>query len=102
MEFLLVKICIFYTHINTHFFILETLCCNSISHVSPFHRQFVRTLDGSLLPLHRSLYDRVKFGRARALHCDTPASNGLIHSISRVILPHRPQGNVFGMELWPF
>lgn len=78
----------------------EVLCCNSVPHSSPFHRQFVRTFDGSILPLHRSIGDRVRFGRARANTCDIPATNGLIHSINRVIQRQKPK--LFTMDLWPF
>jgi len=80
----------------------EVLCCNGINHASPFHRQYVRTFDGSILPLHRGFGDKVRFGRARALQCDISATNGLIHSINRVIQPQRPRTNIFGMDLWPF
>ncbi|KFM74623.1 Transforming growth factor-beta-induced protein ig-h3, partial [Stegodyphus mimosarum] len=73
----------------------ELLCCNQVSHASPFHRQYVRTYDGSILPLHRGLGDRVRFGRARAIQCDTAATNGLVHSINKVILPQRPTTHIF-------
>nr|XP_042899795.1 transforming growth factor-beta-induced protein ig-h3 [Parasteatoda tepidariorum] len=80
----------------------EVLCCNGVPHSSPFHRQFVRTFDGSILPLHRGIGDRVRFGRARALHCDILATNGLVHSINRVIQRQRQRSNLFNMDLWPF
>ncbi|GIY24039.1 transforming growth factor-beta-induced protein ig-h3 [Caerostris extrusa] len=81
----------------------EVLCCNGVSHSSPFHRQYVRTLDGSVVPTHRGLGDRIRFGRAKVTGCDIPATNGLVHSINRVILPERPRSpTLFGMDLWPF
>ncbi|GFT68863.1 transforming growth factor-beta-induced protein ig-h3 [Nephila pilipes] len=81
----------------------EVLCCNGVSHSSPFHRQYVRTLDGSVVPTYRGLSERVRFGRAKVTRCDVPATNGLVHSINRVILPERPRSpTLFGMDLWPF
>ncbi|GFR31261.1 transforming growth factor-beta-induced protein ig-h3 [Trichonephila clavata] len=81
----------------------EVLCCNGVSHSSPFHRQYVRTLDGSVVPTYRGLSERVRFGRAKVTKCDVPATNGLVHSINRVILPERPRSpTLFGMDLWPF
>ncbi|KAF8797136.1 Transforming growth factor-beta-induced like protein [Argiope bruennichi] len=81
----------------------EVLCCNGISHSSPFHRQYVRTLDGSIIPTYRGLGERIRFGRAKATQCDIPATNGLVHSINRVILPERPRTpTLFGMDLFPF
>ncbi|XP_054713918.1 transforming growth factor-beta-induced protein ig-h3-like [Uloborus diversus] len=80
----------------------EVLCCNSVNHASPLHRQYVRTLEGNIMPLHRSLNDKVRFGRARAVQCDISATNGLIHSINRVILPRRPTYSLLGLDFWDF
>ncbi|KAG8182028.1 hypothetical protein JTE90_013959 [Oedothorax gibbosus] len=80
----------------------EVLCCNGVNHASPFHRQYVRTLDGSVVMTSRNYEDRVRFGRARVTKCDVPATNGLVHSINRVILPLIPKPVLFGMDLFPF
>ncbi|XP_023226463.1 transforming growth factor-beta-induced protein ig-h3-like [Centruroides sculpturatus] len=59
-------------------------CCAGIFH-SPFRHDHARTLEGSLVPLHRATSGWIWFGRARIHQCDLTAENGVVHIIDKVL-----------------
>lgn len=64
-------------------------CCAGIFH-SPFRQNHARTIEGSLVTLHRAASGWIWFGRARIHHCDLTAENGVVHIIDKVLrLPKR-------------
>lgn len=64
----------------------EVICCSGVD-TSPliFSSQQIRTVDGSLISVHKSVNGRVRFGSARVTQCDLMATNGVIHAINRLL-----------------
>ncbi|XP_067125322.1 transforming growth factor-beta-induced protein ig-h3-like [Centruroides vittatus] len=65
-------------------------CCAGIFH-SPFRHDHARTLEGSLVPLHRAASGWIWFGRARIHRCDLTAENGVVHIVDKVLGAPTPE-----------
>ncbi|KDR10948.1 transforming growth factor-beta-induced protein ig-h3-like [Zootermopsis nevadensis] len=71
----------------------EALCCTGVSATSwPFTNR-VETLGGRSVAVRRDHEGRVHIGSAMVQDCDIPATNGIIHSVNRVMVPHGNKHN---------
>uniref|UniRef100_A0A1W7R9F7 Transforming growth factor-beta-induced protein ig-h3 n=1 Tax=Hadrurus spadix TaxID=141984 RepID=A0A1W7R9F7_9SCOR len=67
----------------------EMLCCAAVGHGSSlFFRQYVTTLEGRNFSVRRA-HHGIRFLNARTLECDQVATNGVIHTLNKVIEPKR-------------
>ncbi|PSN55982.1 hypothetical protein C0J52_02154 [Blattella germanica] len=70
----------------------EALCCAGVGATSwPFTNR-VETLERSV-EVRRDHEGRVHIGSTTVLDCDIPATNGIIHSVNRIMVPHDKRRN---------
>lgn len=73
----------------------EALCCAGVGATSwPFTNR-VETLSGRSVAVRRDHEGRVHIGSTMVKDCDIPATNGLIHTVNRVMVPHDNRRNGF-------
>lgn len=71
----------------------EALCCAGVGATSwPFTNR-VETLSGKSVAVRRDHEGRVHIGSTTVHDCDIPATNGIIHSVNRVMVPYDSKHN---------
>ncbi|XP_023708109.1 transforming growth factor-beta-induced protein ig-h3, partial [Cryptotermes secundus] len=71
----------------------EALCCAGVGATSwPFTNR-VETLSGKSVAVRRDHEGRVHIGSTTVHDCDIPATNGIIHSVNRVMVPYDNKHN---------
>ncbi|XP_042873732.1 periostin-like [Penaeus japonicus] len=64
----------------------EHLCCTGINPNTWLFMDHKRTLNGSPLHVRRTNSGRLMAGPARITHCSSPTRNGLVHTVSHLLL----------------
>ncbi|XP_023015902.2 midline fasciclin [Leptinotarsa decemlineata] len=73
----------------------EILCCSGVGPQTWGFSSFVSTLGNHQVEVGRT-GSRVRINRAVVTSCDNLATNGIIHTINRVLLPRQPQVPTIG------
>lgn len=73
-----------------HLLFLEILCCSGVGPRSWGFSSFVSTLGNNQVEVGRS-GSRIRINRAVVTSCDNLATNGIVHTINKVLLPRSPQ-----------
>ncbi|XP_063232448.1 transforming growth factor-beta-induced protein ig-h3-like [Bacillus rossius redtenbacheri] len=72
----------------------EAMCCSGVGASAwPFTAN-VETLSGKSIPARRDYEGRVHFGSTTVVDCDVMATNGILHTVNRVMLPQDARGNL--------
>ncbi|CAH1994625.1 unnamed protein product [Acanthoscelides obtectus] len=73
----------------------EVLCCSGVGPQSWGFSSLVSTLGESQVEVGRT-GSRIRINRAVVTNCDTVATNGVIHTVNKVIAPRQPQVAAIG------
>jgi len=68
-----------------HHIIEEPLCCAGVAPNNWFMTRRVDCLNGAKIPVYRDTSGQVMFGNAKVTTCDLTASNGIIHTVDKVV-----------------
>ncbi|ODN05167.1 Transforming growth factor-beta-induced protein ig-h3, partial [Orchesella cincta] len=63
----------------------EPLCCAGVAPNNWFMTRNVDCINGAKVPVYRDTSGRVRYGSATVTTCDLTASNGIIHTIDKVL-----------------
>ncbi|GLH05934.1 Spermatophylax protein 12 [Gryllus bimaculatus] len=72
-----------------HHILPEMLCCTGIGASSWLFVNRVETLDGHYVAVRRDSDDNVHIGTTTVRQCDIMATDGIIHSVNRIMVPMR-------------
>lgn len=78
------------------FLLLEILCCSGVGPQTWGFNSLVNTLSHQTQQIARRGDHHVRIGRATVTKCDTLATNGLVHTVNKVLFPHSQSGPNFG------
>ncbi|XP_056644128.1 transforming growth factor-beta-induced protein ig-h3 [Diorhabda sublineata] len=78
-----------------HHVLTEVLCCSGVGPHSWGFSSFVSTLANTQVEVGRS-GSRIRINRAVVTGCDNLATNGVVHTINKVLLPRQPQVSSIG------
>lgn len=67
------------------YWFLEPLCCTGVAPNNWFMTRRVDCLNGAKLPVYRDHTGQVMYGNAKVTTCDLTASNGIIHTVDKVL-----------------
>ncbi|KAJ8965812.1 hypothetical protein NQ314_003879, partial [Rhamnusium bicolor] len=73
----------------------EVLCCAGVGPQSWGFSSFVSTLGSSNVEVGRS-GSQIRINKGVVTSCDNVATNGVVHTINKVLLPRRPQVSTIG------
>lgn len=78
----------------------EVLCCAGVGPQTFGFNTIVPTLAQQNHQIGRTGKHQIRIGKATVTSCDNLATNGVIHTINKVLIPQRHQGPSFGMFLF--
>lgn len=78
-----------------HHVLTEVLCCSGVGPHSWGFSSFVSTLANTQVEVGRT-GSRIRINRAVVTGCDNLATNGVVHTINKVLLPRQPQVSSIG------
>ncbi|CAG2066922.1 unnamed protein product [Timema podura] len=66
----------------------KAMCCSGVAATSWPFTYNVETLGSKSIQVRRDNDGAVHFGSAKVIDCDNMATNGILHSVNRVMVPH--------------
>lgn len=81
------------SRIIKHHILPEMLCCTGVSSSSWLFVNRVETLGGQYITVRRDNDDKIHFGTTKVKQCDIITTNGIIHSVNRIMLPMKRRKN---------
>lgn len=80
----------------------EVLCCAGVGPQTWGFNSVVSTMAGQHQQVSRSGSRQVRIGRASVTKCDGMATNGVVHTVNRVLFPQRPHHPQLGFFFFDF
>jgi transforming growth factor-beta-induced protein len=74
----------------------EVLCCSGVGPQSWGFNSLVPTMSRQHLQVGRTGSHQIRIGRAVVTSCDNLATNGVVHTVNKVLFPQRPTSPSFG------
>ncbi|CAH1235658.1 unnamed protein product [Diabrotica balteata] len=82
-------------HILKHHVLTEVLCCSGVGPHSWGFSSFISTLANTQIEVGRT-GSRIRVNRAVVTSCDNLATNGVVHTVNKVLLPRQPPVSSIG------
>lgn len=74
----------------------EILCCNGVGPQPWGFNNLVKTLSHQIQQISRRGDHQIRIGRATVTKCDSLATNGVVHTVDKILFPHSTQEPTFG------
>lgn len=84
------------TSVLKNHILTEVLCCSGVGPQPWGFSNVVPSLAGQQQYISRNNQHSIRIGRGVVTRCDSVATNGVLHTINRVLFPQRPHPNHFG------